>query len=889
MINKGFKRIFVTIGLVFFMSIIHFATCSAHASVYTFAKDTIQTSPADSLKNDSTANKVKNKKPEIDDPVNYSASDSLYYDLEDKKVFLFGDAKVTYQNIELNASYIEFNMGDQTVYASGLPDTAGNLKGKPKFKEGTEEFDAQWLRYNFKTRKGFVYIVKTKQEGGTLIGDTTKREPNGNINLKGAKYSTCDLDHPHFYIGLTKAKSVPNDKIISGPAYFVAADIPLPLILPFGFFPNTKSYASGILIPTWGEEPNRGFFLRNGGYYWGISDYMDARVTADIFSKGTWGANLQTNYKVRYKFSGSMMFNYYYNVTGEKGLPDDYATSRDFRFGWNHSQDSKASPNSTFSASVNLSSSSFDKRNSYDATSYLMNTKSSSISYSHRWPNSPFNFTGSLNHSQNSRTKDVSLTLPQMSLSMNTVYPFRRKEAVGEPRWYENIQFSYNSSLENRINTTDSLFLTNKMFKNMRNGYQHNIPVSVNFKLSRFINLTPSLQYKGVLYTESVEYKWDSTYVNSEGEKVGKVDTIVSHGLKYGQSYYPSISLGYNPKLYGMYLFRNSKIKAVRHVMSPYSSIGFTPDVSNYVPNYYHSYTRSDGRVIQYSEFDRGIYGSPSLPPGKSASISFGLRNNFEMKYTATTDSTSKEEKIPLLENLDFNGSYNLMADSFNLSNIGMNTGTRLFGDKLNVRLNATFDPYYYNSQAKRTKYYSFSKTKQLAMITNASLSFGTSFKSSEGKEKTKSNTANTNLDNTGNINTRTGNPDEDFVSDEVNYDIPWSVSVDYQWNYNKTARYDNATKKNKLQSMITQSVSFTGDLSVTKKWKIGFRSGYDFESKEMTFTTINISRDLHCWEMRFSWVPFGYRTSYNFTINARASLLKDLKYTKHSDWRDNF
>ncbi|MCX7986580.1 MAG: putative LPS assembly protein LptD [Bacteroidales bacterium] len=804
---------------------------------------------------------------EISDPIKYSAKDSIVFDMEKKIVHLYGDAHVEYQKIDLKAAYIEFNMNEQTVFATGTTDSTGQEIGKPIFKDGNDQFESKWIRYNFKTRKGFVYFVKTEQGGGYLIGDSTKRNANGEIYLKGASFSTCNLDHPHFYLKLTKAIAVPEDKIVTGPAYLVVADIPFKMIfVPFGYVPNTKkSYASGILMPSYGEDNARGLALREGGYYFAISDYVDARITGEIYSKGSWGLAAQSNYKVRYRFSGNFSFRFNQSVYSEKGLPD-YAVKNDYKFSWQHTQDQKANPNTRFSADVNVSSSSYDKRNSYNINDYITNTRSSGITFSRTWPNSPFNLSGSLKHTQNNETRQIFMSLPQLSFNMNTIYPFRKEDAVGPSKWYENIQLSYRANLDNDVYTTDSLFLTRHIMDSTNTGFSHEIPVSLNIKITRSINLTPSLNYKGVAYPKYYTYQWDSLYYNSNTGKYGKVDTIVHNQWVYGHSLYPSISTGYSPKVYGMFVFRNSRIKAIRHIMSPSASFSFIPDISEFMPNYYYKYYNGVG-MKTVSRFERTKYGTPSPPPGKSANISFSLRNNFEMKYLPKQDTAQKEKKISLLDNLDFSGSYNLMADSFNLSNISMASGTNLFDNKLSLRFDAVFDPYQIDSLGRRKNVFEL-KDGRLARMTSASFSLSTSLSSSERKTQTPSS----------NPSDTIGKP----RTSSTNFSVPWNLSLNYNFSYVR-----GTTRLNRSQYI--QSVGIRGDLSLTKKWKISFSTGYDITNGEMTITQINIHRDLHCWEMSLSIVPFGPRQSYFFTINA-LGLLKDLKYTKNNDaWRSRF
>lgn len=870
LIKSGLKSIIVFLTTT--ASYLIAASEVAHSQTIPLV-DSIANTSADTSLADTASPKKKVTKDALEAPLKYTAKDSIYFDMENKKVYLYGDAQLTYQNIELKAAYVEFGMEDQTVYASGVKDSTGKEVGTPVFKEGNEEFKSHWLRYNFKTKKGFIYFVKTQQDNGTLIGDSTKRTPNGHVHLKGGSYSTCDLDHPHFYIGLTKAKSIPGDKIVSGPAYLVVADIPLPLVLPFGFFPNTKSYSSGVLIPTWGEEAQRGIFLRNGGYYFGISDYMDLRLTGDIYSKGSWGLNTVSNYRKRYRFSGNFNFSYYVNIIGEKGQ-QNYSEGRDFSLRWTHTQDAKANPNQTFSASVNYSSSKYDRYNSYNTNDYLTNTKSSSISYSYRWPNKPFNLNVGLNHTQNSQTQNVDLTMPNMTFNMNTIYPFRREDASDNLKWYENIQTSYNAYLTNNIHTKDSLMFTNRMFEGMENGFKHSIPLSTSFKLNKFTTLSPSLNYEGVAYSEYIEKRY--VPYSPIGSDFGTTDTITYRKFKYAHSFYPSVSLNVAPKFYGMFQFTGSKVKAIRHVASPSVGFSFIPDIRDYSPNYYKRVYKGQGKYEKYSEFEGAMYGTPVPSSGKSANISMGLRNNIEMKYLSENDTSSEVKKVAILENLDFSSSYNVYADSMNFSSINMNAGTHFIGDKINIQFSSSFDPYIEDSLGRRRRFYEWSTNRRIGRLTNASLSIGTSFKSGAADSKSNNNQPQNNNLNQANNNF---NNTEFTPNIEVNYDIPWSLNVNYDWSYSKSG-------KNKS---YTQTVRVNGDLSLTKKWKIGFNTGYDIEAKKMSFTNITISRDLHCWEMRFNIVPFGERKSYFFEISAKAPILRDLKYNKQKSWYDNF
>jgi len=490
---------------------------------------------------------------EIDAPIDYEADDSLIFDLENDKVYLYGNGFVTYQDIELRAAYIELDRARDVVFARGTLDSLGREIGKPVFKDGSESFESKTLTYNFKTKKGIIQGVITEQEGGYLHSGITKKHENGEIHVKNGKYTTCDLEDPHFYVALTKAKVIPDDKIVSGPAYLVMADIPLPIALPFGFFPNQKSRSSGILIPEYGEERNRGFFFRNGGYYLALSDYFDARITGDIYTNGTWGVSLGSNYRVRYRFNGNLRARYYINVSGEKELPD-YTRKKDYSITWSHSQDPKSNPSRTFNANVNMSSSSFDRNHSFNANDYLTNTKQSSISYSKRWAGSPFNLSASMNHRQNSQTNSVDLNLPKMNFNMNRIYPMKRKNRTGKAKWYENIELSYKAMLDNQIKTTDSLLFTSAVWDDMNNAFKHDIPLSTQIRPFNSFYISPSLQYSGVLYSKHIEKRWEENYYDAELDSTyATLITDTIRGLSYAHSYLPTISLGLNPKIYGMY------------------------------------------------------------------------------------------------------------------------------------------------------------------------------------------------------------------------------------------------------------------------------------------------------------------------------------------------
>jgi lipopolysaccharide assembly outer membrane protein LptD (OstA) len=825
---------------------------------------------------------AKEKKSPIEAEVFYHSRDSFKISLSEQKVYLFGEAQVNYQNIELTADYIVFDMSNNIVMATSLSDTLGKPTGKPVFKQGNETFQSDTLRYNFETRKGVIKNIFTQEGEGYLHSKQTKRLADGEIHLKSGKYTTCDAEHPHFYIGLTKAIAIPEKKIISGPAYLVLEDIPLPLILPFGFFPNTKERSSGLLIPTYGYEERRGLYLRNGGWYFAINDYIDLSIMSDIYFYGTWGISASSKYVRRYKFSGSFSGQYFQNVI-ENETPVA-SRSTDYSIRWSHSQSPKANPTRSFSASVNVSSSTYDKNQSYSSTDYVTNTKSSSISFSKRWPGTPFNLAASLNHSQNNLNNSVNMNLPKVSFNMSRIYPLRFGKSSGKFKWFENIQISYSANFENRINAKDSTLFTESTLRGMKNGFSHSIPVTMaNIKLFNLININPSLNYKGVMYGSHIEKSVPDTAFFYSGGKGGLVvDTV--RGLNYAHAVVPSIGFSVNPKLYGMIQSTNeeSYFMALRHVMTPSVSFGFTPDVTGLMPDYYRKVrypttVQATPEEYEYSIFENYIYGTP-MDAGKSGSVSFGLNNNLEAKVRPKNDTTGIPKKIKLIENLNFAASYNPFADDKRWSNISMTGSTRLLQNKINLRIGSTFSPYALDSLGRESNLYLLKEAGKLARLTRASIDISMSLRSQAGgkKEEEKEEEIVTPESRAPDM-LRT--EDQEIYGDYVDFSIPWSLSFAYNWSYSKPGF---AESKN-----IISTIRLSGDVSLTKKWKIGGNTGYDFEDKKITVTNISIHRDLHCWEMRFAIVPFGPRKHYSFTINAKSAILRDLKYDKKKSWYD--
>lgn len=824
-------------------------------------------------------------KPVLEATITYTAQDSTIADFENQKVFMYKKGVVTYQNIELKADFIMLNFTTKEVYAEGLPDSTGAIVGTPVFKMGEEEFESKTLNYNFETQKAIISDVKTTQGDGFVHSELTKKISKDEFILRDGKYTTCDAEHPHFYLQMTKAKVISNKKIITGPAYMVLEDFPIYILtLPFGYFPNSSTYTSGILIPTYGEEQGRGFFLREGGYYWAANDNFDLALRGDIYSKGSWAAKLHTNYKVRYKYNGSFDFSYNLNKYSEEPLPDA-KTTKGFSLTWSHSQDSKANPNRTFTASVNLSTSSFDKENSFmnnttSVQNYLQTQKSSSISYSKKFENTPFNMSVNLRHSQNSRDTTISLSLPELTLNMSKVNPFKIKNRIGPIRWYEKISFSYSGNLRNSITSKEKDLLKKSLVRDWQNGIRHNIPISLpSFNLFKFINMSPSFSYAERWYTSYITKRYDqnANYLPPRANHV-VTDTVYSFRRNYDYSY----SLSSSTNIYGTYSMNNpnSRIKAIRHKITPSISFSYTPDFGQKKFGFWGTYVDKSGVTQYYNHFENYIFGSAGR--GESGSISFSLSNNVEAKVLEVSDTVStkneqpKFKKVKIIDNLGMSASYNMIADSFKLTPIALNARTTIKG--ISVNFGANLNPYMIDAKGNMVDEYVWNHLKglnKLGRLTNANMSFGMNFDSKKDKKEPEGKK--TNAENK--------EPVEPEDTGYADFNIPWSFRFDYSFYYNNSFR-PNADGK--IKGTINQSLNLGGRLSLTDKWQMDMNTNFDVQAMKFSFTTVNVTRTLHCWSMSFSFVPFGDRKSYSFNLSASSAMLRDLKVSKQSSWRDN-
>jgi len=791
----------------------------------------------------------------LSSPVDYQSADTIESFLNEKRIILKGDAKVLYGDIELTASYIDIDFNKNEIFAKGKTDSLGNEIGLPIFKEGEDLYESREIRYNFKTKKGIITDVVTEQDGGFLHSRRTKKHTENIIDLKAGKYTTCDHEHPHYYIAMSKARVIQNDKIVSGPLYLVIEDVPTPIAIPFGFFPFTKEKTSGLILPRYGESERRGFSLEDLGYYWALSDYMDLKVVGSIYSKGSYKGTISSRYKKRYRYSGQLSFMLEKIIESERGLAD-YVNTDAYNLTWHHNQDPKARPNSNFSANVNLKSTSAN-RYSTQMNNYLQNTVNSSVNYSHSLPGTPFSFNAQLRHTLNTKDSSVAMTLPSVNLNMQRITPFAPKNSNKPPNLLQKIGITYSSRLENRFTVKEDELFKKDVVDEFKFGVKHDVGVKTSAKFLKFLNFSPSANYTERWYFNSLRKKYEGSLF-TEGDTVfGKTTTDTITG--FNRIYDYNVSAGVNTTLYGLYTFQSYiPVEAIRFVHSPSVSYSYRP---NFSLDKYGYYDEVEGQPNQtYSYYDNGIYGVPSGP--RSGAINLSLGNQVSMKVRTPNDSVSKTKKIDLLKTLNFSTNYNIVADSMNWSPLSMRASTNLF-QKVNVQFNATMDPYALDPITyKRIDKYQFNVDGKLGRITRAAVSFNFKLDSKmfEGDEVSEEE-------------------QQRAVVDYYDYfDIPWSFTLNYKYTFSKPQN----TKS------VIQTVGLRGNFSVTDKWKVGFRTGYDFERRKMSATTLDITRDLHCWVMSFHWVPFGERQSYSFTIGVKSSILQDLKYDKRENWYDN-
>jgi lipopolysaccharide assembly outer membrane protein LptD (OstA) len=791
--------------------------------------------------------------------IKYEAKDSMTIDFKGNLIHLYGSAKVNYEKIELTADFITLDWNKNLVIAEGMPDSTGEIKGLPVFSDQGKPYKAQKIMYNFKSQKGRIYELRTEEGGGFIQGKDVMKQEDNSLLVRHAQFSTCDHEHQHFYIAATKLKIMEN-QIITGPAYLVVEDVPLPLAVPFGFFPKKNERSSGILLPSPGEETSRGFFLKGLGYYFGFSDYFDLAIKGDIFSRGSWAVNASSNYNLRYKFNGNLSILYANNRFGD---PDasDFTKSTDFMINWTHNQDPKARPNSSFKASVNAGSQNSYRYNSTNPNEMLQNTLRSSISYTKRFAGTPFSLNSSITHSQNLSNQTVNLTAPDVSVSMKRITPFKPKKGVMKKRWYNDIGFNYSMKFRNSINTYDTLLLLPETWKTWENGMQHSIPFSTTFKIFKYFQVSPSINYTGYTFFQKVEKNFVEV---SDTNGWDYVDEVISNGVFHQHDF--NVKAQVSTRIYGMYNINRMGLIAVRHLVSPTISFSYRPDFSDPKYGYYKSVqVDSTGKTQMYSVINSTVIGRPGTT--QSGNITYSIQNNLEAKIKSKKDSTEEIKKIKLIDNFNISGYYNFLADSLQLSTIRLNGRTTLFQNKVNIQFTGILDPYFLTDDSLTINKFELIENKRLGRLTQANLTISANLNSqamsSKGRQQQQQEYIGHN-----------GMPLDMYVD----FSVPWNLSLNYTLAYSKPY----------FEPDITQTLSVNGGLNLTQKWKVTFRTGYDVEEKELTYTSVDIHRDLHCWEMSFSWIPFGLRQSYMFTLKVKSPVLKDLKIKKDKSFYDN-
>ena len=836
------------------------------------------------------------QKSEIETTINYSAKDSIFYDLKSQKIKLYGNSKIDYGEINLEAYEILVDWNDKTLDANYLTDSTGKKIGKPIFSEGNQSYETDKITYNFDSRKAKIKGIVTQLDDAYMQGEDVKKNEEDELFISHAMYTTCNLEEPHFHISSGKIKVIPGKKVVSGPFHLKFGDVPTPLGFIFGMFPQPKKKVSGLIMPNYGEEKRRGFYLRDGGYYFAVNDHIDLRLTGDVYSKGSYGMTLGSSYKKRYSYSGNLRFNYNKSKLGDFENP---STSNDFSFSWSHTPDAKGK-SSRFSSSVNFQTNSYNQNKNlvYSDFNESINAQfNSNISYTKTFKGSPFNLSANLRHSQNVQTKKVNLTLPDVSYNMSRIYPFKNlgklgKTALGKisisHRFNGKIELT-NGSVGNSLSGLNILNSSNNFSEqidfNMDNlnsiidrskiGGKHTIPISTSFNLLKYFTVSPSVNYNEIWYFKKLSYNYN------ELEDGIEIDT--TNSFQRAWSYSSAFAL--STRIYGTVFFKKGKIKAIRHVISPEISMSFSPDFTKPKFGYYENVQiNREGDTKLLSKYENFLFGSPRI--GSSASMNFYIGNNLEMKVVDKNDTISGTRKIKIFDNLSFSSSYNFLADSFRLAPIRFSTRTSFFKRLINLSVSGNIDPYTFkldsisenssgikNVYQRRVDELAYKNNQGIGSLAYINMSLGfrfsaKDFRSEDEEEKDSSFGTREEIDY---INSN--------IAEYIDFNVPWSINASYNLNRRKLGFRDPT---------ITQTLTFSGDVSISEKTKISFRSGYDFKFKMLTQTSINATRDLHCWRINFSWVPFGRFQSYNLSINAVSALLQDLKLEKRSRFFDN-
>lgn len=801
--------------------------------------------------------------------IKYTARDSVAMDLKTRRAYLYTDGHIDYEKMTLDADRVVVDFEQQTLHAHGTTDTSDEVKGRPFFKQDEAEYHADTITFNYNTQKGIIKGVVTQEGEGFLHGQKVKKVNDSIMYLSGGSYTTCNYAHPHFAINFTKSKLITGDKIVTGPAWLTIEDAPTPVALPFAFFPITHNRVSGVLLPSYGWMNYRGYYLKDGGYYWAVNDNLDLAFLTELYTNLSWAGEVKSNYYKRYRYRGTIDARYGRTFTGIRGDSNTFNVYSDFKFAWQHNQDPKANPNSRFSANVNLQSRNYN-RNTTNRNDYFNSTTTSSISYNTKL-GSYFNLAATARESYNAQTGVMNIKLPSININSITVYPFRRRQPSGAYRWWENISLSYVMNAENNVTAQDSDIFKQTTLDKMQYGVQQSVPLSSSVKVLRFLNWTNSISYNERWHWSTIEKNYDS--------QTGILTTDTVRGFRANRDF--SFSSSLSTRIYGMFQFKFGPLKALRHVINPTVNFTYRPDFGSEKLGYWRQYTDTTGYVHRYSIFQNCLYGGP--PDGRSGSIRLSIGNNLEIKVQNPFDTTAEVKKIALLENLNFSASYDLARDSLNMSNLSVTGRTTLFRS-LVLNYNGSFCPYVVDSLGNMHNRFLWNEEHRLFRTQNstwsAQLSFSLNDKtfSSDGDKNNQGQPLYTLLQ------TPYNNSPTAMMGGYVDFSVPWNISLSYTLSH--VSNY--VARDLSLNHQTTQSITLSGNVSLTKNWKVAASTGYDFVNKGMSYTTVDIYRDLHCWEMRFSWVPFGYYRSWFFQINIKADALRDVKYEKRETYLEN-
>ena len=824
----------------------------------------------------------QDKKSAIDDQIERSCNDSTIQDFQHNKIYYFGGAVIKYEDIEINADYIEFDFEKHTVFAKGLPDSLGKIKGKPVFTQAGQKYLSDEMSFNFDTKKGIIRKVFTEDNDNYLHGDKIKKMDDGKIHIRSGSFTTCsNPEHPHYEFHFNRAIVIPDDKIVAKVLYAKIEETPLPVAIPFALIPTAKGQRSGLIIPSFGESANRGYYLENGGYYWAINQHMDLQLIGDIYTRGSWAVKPTFRYVNRYKYSGSLAASYAINKVGVEGSAD-YTESTDFKIRWTHKQDPKARPKSSFSADVYIVSNNYNKYNAISTTEYLSNTFQSSIAYQTSFANK-FYLTVNGSHSQNTLTHIMTVTLPEITLTMNRIYPLKNVGKAGKKHWYSELNLSYTANAKNYISMADSLFFKDHWLDKMQNGLQHRVPINLPIKLFKYFTWTTSVNITDKMYLQYYKKEWD---IDTTGTGFVRTDTIPH----FSNVFTYDMSSNITTKIYGMFRFKKGPVRAIRHVFTPTIGFSYNPDYSEKFWNYYSTYIDGNGKEQKYSYYQGSIFGAPSAQ--RSGRITYSLSNNLEIKVPSRKDTVTGLKKVVLIENLTLSGNYDLAKDSLNWSYLTVSGRTTLFKN-FSVQYSSIWDPYVLDSAGtKQLNKYEWDVNKRLFRKKSVAWNFSASYTINDktfGKKNKNKNKGDEEkpLVSSPNASEEELNDIHNNPNGYVDWSTSWSLSLSYNLRLTNNLSYINWLLHDNRSTV--QTLGLQGEIKLSPKWKLSAQTGWDFETKKISYTSVTIYRDLHCWEMRFNVIPYGTYKSWNFQINVKAAALQDLKLTKKKDYRDNY